>query len=263
MLYSPRYRDDRELDTGLVSGLASRGYIVVTTGYTYEAAEMEFPGGRVETGRQTELPEAVEVRIADTQFVLDERAVLNSGTSPDAGHRRLPAGLAGTLDLARVGMFGHSLGGATAAMAIAADRRILAGIDLDASIVVSGLPTPDDQASQAQVKRIAGATTKKLGGRPFMIMTHGGHGPHDDTTLEGLWANLSGRRLSLSLKDSGHYSYTDEEEFLSQLVRARIIPPQRGQASRDPDDRHHKSRPRRRRRACLHQRILWPAPAPS
>ncbi len=92
---SPRYRDDWELDTGLVSGLASRGYIVVTTGYTYEAAEMEFPGGRVETGRQTELPEAVEVRIADTQTVLDERAVLNSGTSPDAGHRRLPAGLRG------------------------------------------------------------------------------------------------------------------------------------------------------------------------
>jgi hypothetical protein len=225
VLYSPGYGDDRELGTGLVSDLASRGYIVVTTDYTYEAAEVEFPGGRVETGRQTQLPEAVQARIADTQFVLDELAVLNSGTSPDAGHRRLPAGLAGTLDLARVGMFGHSLGGATAAQTMAADPRILAGIDLDGSIVVSGLPVPGDQASQAQVKRLAGATAKKLDGRPFMIMTHDGHGPHDDTTLEGFWAHLSGWRLFLSLKDSGHYSYTDEEEFLSQLVAAGIIPP--------------------------------------
>ncbi len=60
-----------------------------------------------------------------------------------------------------------------------------------------------------------------------MIMTHGGHGPHDDTTLEGLWANLSGRRLLLEPEGFRPLqSYTDEEEFLSQLsVRARIIPP--------------------------------------
>ena len=45
VLYSPGYGDDRELGTGLVSDLASRGYIVVTTDYTYEAAEVEFPGG--------------------------------------------------------------------------------------------------------------------------------------------------------------------------------------------------------------------------
>jgi predicted dienelactone hydrolase len=97
VLYSPGYGDDRALGTGLVSDLASRGYVVVTTDYTYEAAEVAFPGGRVETGRQPDLPGAVKVRIADTRFVLDELAAVNSGISPDAGHRPLPAGLAGTL----------------------------------------------------------------------------------------------------------------------------------------------------------------------
>ena len=81
----------------------------------------------------------MKARIADTRFVLNELAALNSGASPDARHRPLPAGLAGTLDLTRVGMFGHSLGGATSAEAMAADRRILAGLDLDGSIIVSGL----------------------------------------------------------------------------------------------------------------------------
>jgi hypothetical protein len=188
--------DDRALGTGLVSDLASRGYVVVTTDYTYEAAEVQFP-----------------------------------------------AGLAGALDLARTGMFGHSLGGATAAEVMAADRRILAGIDLDGTIIVSGLPAPGDQASLTQVKYLAAAVARRIGDRPFMIMTHAGHGPRDDVTLAGFWANLNGWRLFLTLTDSGHYSYTDDEEFLSQLGQARIIPPRLASqvitpASRHPVHRH-------------------------
>ena len=225
VLYSPGYQDDRALGTGLVSDLASRGYVVLTTDYTYEAAEVQFPGGRVEVGRQTNLPGAVKVRIADTRFVLDQLAVLNSGISPDAGHGPLPVGLGGALDLARIGMFGHSLGGATTAEAMAADRKILAGIDLDGTIIVSSLPTPGDQASFTLVKHLGGAVARRIGDRPFMIMTHAGHGPRDDVTLEGLWANLTGWRLLLTLSHSGHYSYTDDEEFLSQLVQAGMVPP--------------------------------------
>lgn len=224
VLYSPGYGDDRELGTSLVCDLASRGYIVVTTDYTYEAAEVEFPGGRVEAGRQLDLPQAIKVRIADTRFVLHELFNLNSGASPDAAHRPLPEGLAGALDLTRVGMFGHSLGGATAAEAMAADRRIRAGIDLDGSILVTVLPTPGDQASLVQVRQLASAVAKKVGDRPFMIMTHAGHGTRDDATLDGFWRNLSGWRLLLALTGSGHYSFTDDEEFLTQLARAGIIP---------------------------------------
>jgi hypothetical protein len=61
--------------------------------------------------------------------------------------------------------------------------------------------------------------------RPFMIMTSDGHGPDDDRTLAGFWPDLTGWRLFLTLKNSRHYSYTDDEEFLSQLVTAGIISP--------------------------------------
>jgi platelet-activating factor acetylhydrolase isoform II len=225
ILYSPGYGDDRELGTGLVSDLASRGYIVVTTDYTYEAAEVEFPGGRVETGRQPPIPQAVQVRLADTRFVLGQLAALSSGAHPDAGQRPLPAGLAAALDLTKVGMFGHSLGGATAAGAMAADRRIQAGLNLDGSIIVKNLPIPGDPAALLQVKRLARAVATRIGSRPFMIMTHDGHQPQDDPTLREFLAGLTGWRRCLTMTGSGHYSYTDDEEFLSHLTNARIIPP--------------------------------------
>lgn len=186
---------------------------------------MQFPGSRIEVGRQPPIPEAVQVRIADTRFVLDQLTAMNSGANPDAEHRPLPAGLAGTLDPTRIGMFGHSLGGATAADTMAADRRIQAGLNLDGSIIVKNLPAPGDQAALLQVKLLARAVATKIGDRPFMIMTHDGHGPHDDPTLQEFLAGLTGWRRCLTMTGSGHYTYTDDEEFLSQLADARIIPP--------------------------------------
>jgi hypothetical protein len=97
-----------ETGTDLVSDLASRGYVVVTIDDTYDAAEVEFRGRRVVTPRPNQSP-VDSVRIADTRFVLDELASLASATNPDAEHRALPNGLSTALDLAKVGMFGHSL----------------------------------------------------------------------------------------------------------------------------------------------------------
>ena len=228
VLYSPGYEDDRELGTGLVSDLASRGYIVVTIDHTYEAAEVEFPDGRVEVSRQqqnilAEIGKAATVRVADTRFVLDELVALNSGVNPDAEHHRLPAGLAGALDLARTGMFGHSEGGSTAATTMAADPRISAGINLDGIIVPADMP-PNATSSLGTIASLAGPVAKRIGDRPFMLMGNASHGL-DDATWKSFWPDLSGWRLLLSLKDSQHHSYTDDEEFLSQLVTAGIISP--------------------------------------
>jgi hypothetical protein len=226
VLYSPGEGDVRELGTGLVSDLASRGYVVVTIDNTYEAAEVEFPDGRVEVSRQTtlaDLGKMATVRVADTQFVLDELATLNSGINPDAEHHPLPAGLAGVLDLSATGMFGHSLGGSTAAATMAADPRISAGINLDGSIVSADMPP--NTTSLGAIASLAGPVARRIGDRPFMMMSSDHHDLADDPTWGGFWPDLSGWRLLLSLKDSRHYSYTDEEEFLSQLVTAGIISP--------------------------------------
>jgi dienelactone hydrolase len=217
VLYQPGFGDVRELGTGLVSDLASRCYIVVTMDDTYEAAEVTFPTGRIVTPRPNQ-SYVDAVRIADTRFVLNELARLASGANPDAEHRTLPNGLSATLDLKKVGMFGHSLGGATAAKAMAADRRIGAGINLDGSMFLA------NPALHQDMQRLGAQLARQLDGRPFMTMTHQGHDLHNDPSLAGFWSNLKGWRLFLTMRNAQHYTYTDLEPFVSQLLSAGIVP---------------------------------------
>jgi predicted dienelactone hydrolase len=214
VLYQPGYGDIRETGTGLVSDLASQGYIVVAMDDTYEAQVVEFPDGRLATPRPDQ-SHVGPARLADTRFVLDELVRLQSGTNPDALHRKLPTGLSKAIDTGKAGMFGHSLGGAMAAQAMAADQRIYAGIDLDGTILLrkrSLNPKPDENLA------------RKLGHRPFMLFTRQGHDAQDDPTLAGFWAGLRGWRLFIALRNAQHFSFTDFEEFLSQLQAARIRP---------------------------------------
>lgn len=214
VLYQPGLGDIRETGTGLASDLASRGYIVVTMDDTYEAQVVEFPDGRLATTRPNQ-SHVGATRLRDTRFVLDELERLRSGANPDALHRKLPTELSAAIDTSKVGMFGHSIGGATAARAMAAESRIHAGIDLDGTILLvkrSLSPEPAEQLA------------RQLGDRPFMLMTRQGHDAQNDPTLSGLWAGLKGWRLFIALKDAQHFSFTDFEEFLPQLLAAGIRP---------------------------------------
>ena len=218
VLYQPGLGDIRETGTGLVSDLASRGYVVVTMDDTYEAEVVEFPGGRL----ATTLPNQTHVgpaRLADTRFVLDEMSRLRAGVNPDALHRKLPSGLGESLNMTKVGMFGHSMGGATAARAMAAEQRIHAGVDLDGSLFAKLRSNPNRDIA-ALAKRLA----RQLGRRPFMLMTSQGHDAQSDPSLAGFWEGLRGWRLFLSMRNSQHFTYMDLEEFLSQMLAAGIAP---------------------------------------
>jgi dienelactone hydrolase len=206
VLFSPAYGAVRAFGTALVEELAARGYMVVTIDHTHEAAMVEFPGGRLEPSLQPaeptdrDLAEALRIRQGDVEFVLDELANLNSGTNPDAGHRPLP----GSLDLSRTGMYGHSLGGNTAASAMTRDRRILAGVDLDGSVIGRVARTGLD--------------------RPFMLMGNATHGRDTDPSWGLFWSNLRGWRRDLLLRDSGHQTFTDLAPLTQQLEKALPIP---------------------------------------
>jgi hypothetical protein len=155
LLYSPGAEDTRTWQTTMVQDLASRGYAVVTIDHTYDSSEVEFPGGRVvgtlwpdwfQQARQGGFPalaaKVLGTRLADTRFVLDELARLDAGHNPDAERRALPRGLAGGLDLGRVGMFGVSAGGIIVAQAMDEDPRIAAGVDMDGTVESPFLPDP-------------------------------------------------------------------------------------------------------------------------
>ncbi|WP_089315224.1 alpha/beta hydrolase family protein [Actinomadura mexicana] len=212
VLFSPGFAGLRQFDTALVEDLASRGYVVVTIDHTYEAPFVEFPGGRLEFGTQPPEPseeehaKSLRVRQADTRFVLNELTKLNAGKNPDAGHRRLPRGLQGTLNLSKTGMFGHSVGGDTAAEVMAEDRRVRAGVDLDGSVNGPVATTGLD--------------------RPFMLMGNATHTRDNDSTWNDFWSNLRGWRLDLRLSDSAHQTFTDMPPLVQQLEKAVPLSPE-------------------------------------
>jgi predicted dienelactone hydrolase len=210
VLYSPGGGNDGAVDTGLVEDLVSHGYVVVTMDDTNESGEVEFPGGRLVVGTfapdtlETSL-EAQRIRAADARFVLDGLTVLNRGGNPDAEHARLPAGLAGGLDLSRVGMFGWSLGGAASAQAMHDDPRIKAGVNMDGTFWG---PLAD-----------SGVT------RPFLLLTGSEHTEQNDPTLASFLAASTGPKQHLALADSQHPTFTDFEELVAELAPELSLTP--------------------------------------
>ena len=86
-------------------------------------------------------------------------------------------------------MFGHSLGGATAAAAMLRDRRIMGGINLDGSLFGPVL----DHGLHC----------------PFAIFAHEGKNLTTDPSWEKMWLELDSTRLELAVVGSQHGSFTD------------------------------------------------------
>jgi hypothetical protein len=137
--------------TTLAEDLASHGYIVVGFDAPYRSWVVVLPDGRIipraasnnlgaVEGPQAEQLANTLVRAwaADASFVLDQLQRLNAS---DPSGRFL-----GRLDLQRVGMFGHSLGGATALLFCHDDSRCKAGIDVDGAplgpVIAAGVQQP-------------------------------------------------------------------------------------------------------------------------
>jgi predicted dienelactone hydrolase len=122
--------------TVLAEGLASSGFIVVATNHPPDSLISVFPDGHelkftpywpAEADRRTQGVAigrfADEVLVADVRFVLDQLQDMNS--HDHFWH--------GRLDLSKIGIAGHSMGGTTAALATREEPRILAGVNLDGS----------------------------------------------------------------------------------------------------------------------------------
>lgn len=186
ILYSPGGNHSRFFGTTLVEDLVSRGYVVVSVDHTPVSPvrfpdRLELPTSGVDSG------EVMRERVRDIGFVLDELAAFPS------------------LDLSRVGMFGHSMGGFTAAETMLTDRRVDAGVNLDGSMS----PAAGQAAEQ-------GVT------RPFLLMGGGlSNGvPHNHAHSEdwkSFWSASTGWQRDVYLPEAEHMSFTDAQVLVPQI----------------------------------------------
>jgi pimeloyl-ACP methyl ester carboxylesterase len=126
----------------LIEDLASRGYVVAALDHPYESRAMLLSDDRTAASSQAHWPppappkslspdpdspyarfyrERVEVRALDARFVLDQLTKLN----------RESAAFAQRLDLSRVGIIGHSVGGVAAGRTCQTDERFRVCVNLD------------------------------------------------------------------------------------------------------------------------------------
>jgi len=201
--------------TSLAEDLASHGYVVVGFDAPYRSWVVVFPDGRVITrlpqndmdlvgGTQADqlANKLVRAWTADTSFALDELERLNKS---DPSGRFL-----GRLDMQRVGVFGHSLGGATALLFCHDDSRCKAGIDVD------GAPLGNVIAE--------GVTQPFM----FLLSDHSGESADAETpqAIRQAGANIrsiydrlpSDRRLEIVIQGANHYMFSDGAMLKSPLV---------------------------------------------
>ena len=195
LLYSHGAHSHRADNTVVAQELASHGFAVVTISHTYDTYVV-FPDGRVLTpdhGR----PMGPPAFAADARSVLDAVAELAAGRNPDADGKPLPRGLAGALDLERIGMFGWSKGGTATAYTMLGDARVRAGLSFDGPM--------------------APVITTDLD-RPFMMMT-AVFTRAADPDVAGFWSHLKGWHLNVQPDGAEHSCYSDAESLVTQVAK--------------------------------------------
>jgi pimeloyl-ACP methyl ester carboxylesterase len=196
--------------TTLAEDLASHGYIVVGFDAPYRTFVVVLPDNRIVIRPATNDPENLQADQAnrlinrllsmwtsDTKFVVSQLEQLNAAD---------PSGkFTGRLDMQRLGMFGHSFGGATALQFCHDDPQCKAGIDMDGapygSVVQDGLK------------------------QPFMFIL--GDHSHDlpdsasgqiHANFQSIYDRLPNGRLFITIRGANHFSFSDQMLLKSHYV---------------------------------------------
>lgn len=184
--------------TTLIEDIVSHGYIVFAITPTYSSDVVVFPDGRVADATPAGKPEEntnlqaagnrlIKVWSQDEIFVMNQLTRLNT----------VPGNIfSGHLDLTRLGIFGHSFGGATAAQVCHMDARCKAGIDIDGDLFGDVVQTGLD--------------------KPFMVIQHD-IGTCSDSGCRSFQQEIQailctvphGASYDISVKDTEHFNFSD------------------------------------------------------
>ena len=199
ILFSPGYRVPRLLYSAIAEDLASYGYLVITVDHPYDSILVEYSDGRVvmpkppngsyvpppRVDTPSGMNQAIDVRVQDLSFVLDQ---LHKNNSVFVQHiPNFPSMI--EVSQTKVGVFGHSLGGASSATVMLHDSRFLCGACLDG--------------------KMSGPVIKKGLDRPFLLMAAEGNTRANVSGWSDFWAHLRSFRRHIMIKGTTHGSFED------------------------------------------------------
>jgi dienelactone hydrolase len=192
----------RSLYTSITSGLASHGFVVLAIDHPYEAAITQLANGEIVTtieARQKDDPDLLkfmkarlDLRVADVSFVINQ--LFDSKAFPDS--------FSLSLNQKRIGIAGHSLGGASGAATMAVDSRIKAAANIDGTLY-GELPEPFEP-------------------RPYLLLESNKQDKERLVRYESgnqqLFKHFRGG-LRYEIIAADHYSFTDAPLFLALPTR--------------------------------------------
>lgn len=201
VVFSPGLSGVRTQNTAWAEDLASHGYVVVALDHPYDSALVVLDDGTAVASEVAATGDADEderladgwtqVRADDLRFALTQLELIDQAAVPNV--------LAGRMDTDHAAVAGHSLGGAAAIRAAAADARFDAVIDID------GFPRhlPTVPLEQPVLALVAGTGT----GSPESDAQYAAR-------LDELMALSAAGGWILTLPGAGHLTFTDAALFL-------------------------------------------------
>jgi pimeloyl-ACP methyl ester carboxylesterase len=186
VLFSPGLGNSRLLYSAMAQSLASEGFKVITIDHPYDADIVEFEDGSTVLAAGIDSDEQIlatlGVRVQDVSFVLDQ--LMREKTTQKLFDSRPCA------KNAQYTIFGHSLGGATAAAATLSDKRLNGAINLDGTFF--------------------GTLLTKGAAKPLIIMSHDGKNLTTDDSWTAVWnATQKVTKVAITIGDTAHGSYSD------------------------------------------------------
>jgi hypothetical protein len=195
--------------TTLAEDLASHGFFVVGFDAPYRSFVVVLPDGRVVARSPAANVENANGNLADpvvgkllamwtsdTAFVVDQLQRLNDGSSEK---------FAGRMDLQRLGMFGHSFGGASALEFCHQDARCKAALDIDGipfgRVVPEGLGKPGMFLLSDHSREMADPESRQV-----------------LAEIQSIYDRLSDGRLYVVIRRANHFSFSDQILLNSQAV---------------------------------------------
>jgi predicted dienelactone hydrolase len=221
LLFMPGLGTPVHLYMALLEQVASHGYVVVVIDPVYSQTISFYPDGQYVTavpaggdvaGDAASNP-LIQSWVSDARFVLGWLEEVNGADTQ----------LAGLFDLSRVGMFGHSVGGAASLQTAYDDPRIAAAIDMDGrlfgAVMNNALTTPflimnSEGSMDLSSVGVSDADLAALGMTHEQLEAAEAQHMAEQTRL----LTISPAGYQLTIAGTQHSSYTSDLHFVHDLV---------------------------------------------